>query len=82
MQAKPVGSPSAIPLIACKLLLIGQLIGSPASSTALALVVVRRHLPNRTRTQFCGLATTLLKVEENNDTIQLFARSYAKYSPI
>ena len=78
MQAKPVGSPSAIPLIACKLLLIG----SPAPSTALALVVVRRHLPNRTRTQFCGLATTLLKVEENNDTIQLFARSYAKYSPI
>jgi len=32
----------------------GQLIGLPASSTALALLVVRRHLPNVSQTQFCG----------------------------
>jgi len=40
-----------IPLTACELLLIGQLIGTPAFSAALALLVVSR----RTRTQPSGL---------------------------
>jgi len=36
-------------------LLTGQLIGGlPVFSAALALLVVRRHLPNGTRTQFSG----------------------------
>ena len=43
----------AIPLVACQLLLVGRS-GPPASSAALALLVARRHLPNETRTQFCG----------------------------
>jgi len=33
-------------------LLIGQLFGLPASSAAFAFLVVRRHLANRTRSQF------------------------------
>jgi len=33
-------------------MLIGPFIGSPASSASLPLLVVRRHLPNGTRTQF------------------------------
>jgi len=42
-----------IPLTACQLLLIGQVIGTstPAFSAALALLVVSR----RTLTQLCGL---------------------------
>jgi len=44
-------SPPAYPLTACELLLIGQLIGTPAFSAALALLVVSR----RTRTQPSGL---------------------------
>ena len=57
MESMTVAHP-AIPLAACYLLLIGQLTGSPVSSTALALLVVRRHLANRSRTQFCGQKPT------------------------
>ena len=53
-QSLTVARP-AIPLTASSLLLVGHLIGSPTSSAALALLVVRRHLVNRTRTQFCRL---------------------------
>ena len=53
-QSLTVARP-AIPLTASSLLLVGHLIGSLTSSTALALLVVRRHLVNRKRTQFCRL---------------------------
>jgi len=36
-------------------MLIGQLLGSLASCAAVALLVVGRHLVNRTQTHFCGL---------------------------
>jgi len=55
-------------------LLIGQLIGSPASSAAVALLVVRRHLANRTRTQFCGQKPNQQKLVAN-------ATSLVKGSP-
>ena len=50
----------AIPVTACYLLLIDQLIGSPASSAALALLVVFCHLANAKGTQLCGLDLDLV----------------------
>jgi len=44
--------PEKGPLNGC---VCGQSIGSPASSAAIALLIVRCHLPNVIRTQFCGL---------------------------
>jgi len=46
-------------------LLIGQLIGLPASSAALALLVVRRHQARVTRTQFCWYLVEADKTNKN-----------------
>jgi len=51
-KAKPGCSPPGYPPSRLLLLLVGQLTGSPAPNAALARLVVRRHLPNATRTQF------------------------------
>ena len=52
MRRMAVARP-AIPLAACPFVLIGPLIGSPAS------FVERWHLANRARTQLCGLGLDL-----------------------
>jgi len=59
MQAKALRSPPGYPP---SRLFTGQLLGSPASSAALSLLVVRCHLAHRTRTLFGGFGLDLANI--------------------